>query len=112
MKIKRGDIWYADLSGTMGSEQAGVRPVVVIQNELGNRFSPTVIVAAVTSQNKKELPTHVLLGRETGLMQNSVVMAEQVRTLSKQRFLQRIGAVPFQKMQEIGRALCVSMELS
>lgn len=112
MEIKRGDIWYADLSPAMGSEQAGVRPVVIIQNEKGNHFSPTVIVVAVTSQNKKELPTHVHLDGREGLVKNSVVMAEQVRTLSKHRLLQRIGTVPAQKMQEISRALCVSMELS
>lgn len=112
MKINRGDIWYADLSPAVGSEQAGVRPVVIIQNEKGNRFAPTVIVAAVTSQNKKKLPTHVRLDEDTGLAKTSVVLAEQVRTLSKHRLLERVGAVSTQKMQEIGRALCVSMELS
>ncbi len=112
MKVNRGDIWYADLSPAVGSEQAGVRPVVIIQNEKGNRFAPTVIVAAVTSQNKKNLPTHVRLDEDTGLAKTSVVLAEQVRTLSKHRLLERVGAVSTQKMQEIGRALCVSMELS
>ncbi len=112
MEVKRGDIWYADLSPAMGSEQDGIRPVVVIQNEKGNRFSPTVIVAAVTSQKKKELPTHVFLDSGMGLVKNSVVMAEQVRTLSKQRLLHRVGTVSTKKMQEISHALCVSMELS
>ena len=87
MIIKRGDMFYADLSPVVGSEQGGVRPVLIIQNDLGNKYSPTVIAAAITSQtNKTKLPTHIEIGKDTeGLKSNSVILAEQIRTIDKSR---------------------------
>ena len=86
MKVKRGDIFYADLSPVVGSEQGGVRPVLVVQNDIGNKYSPTVIIAAITSQmNKVKLPTHVEVSAEFGLPKNSVVLLEQIRTIDKKR---------------------------
>lgn len=111
MKVNRGDIWYADLSPTVGSEQGGVRPVVVVQNNMGNKFSPTIIAVAITSKQKKELPTHVRLDKHTGLAVDSTAMAEQVRTLSKVRLKQKVGEVSPQKLHEIDVALRTSMQL-
>ena len=91
MNIKRGDIYYADLSPVVGSEQGGVRPVLIVQNDVGNRFSPTVIAAAITSQQSKaNLPTHIQLGADSsGLSKNSVVLLEQIRTIDKKRLKER-----------------------
>ena len=111
MKVNRGDIWYADLSPVVGSEQGGIRPVVIVQNDAGNKFSPTVIVVAITSKHKKALPTHVKLDSHAGLAMNSTVMTEQLRTLSKMRLRQKVGAVSALNLQEIDRALRVSMQL-
>ena len=93
MIVKRGDIFYADLSPVVGSEQGGIRPVIVIQNDVGNKYSPTVIVAAITSQiNKAKLPTHVEISSEAyGLNKDSVVLLEQIRTLDKRRLKEKIG---------------------
>ena len=93
MVVKRGDIFYADLSPVIGSEQGGIRPVIIIQNDIGNKYSPTVIVAAITSQiNKAKLPTHVeISSEEYGLNRDSVVLLEQVRTLDKKRLKEKIG---------------------
>ncbi len=108
--VKRGDIFYADLSPVVGSEQGGIRPVLVVQNDVGNRYSPTVIIAAITSQiNKAKLPTHIELpGDEYGLSKNSVILAEQVRTIDKRRLKERIGHLDEILMTNIDDALKIS----
>lgn len=113
MNIKRGDIFYADLSPVVGSEQGGTRPVLIVQNDVGNRYSPTVIAAAITSrQSKAKLPTHIPIhSGDTGLIKDSVVLLEQVRTLDKRRLRERMGSVDDNSMKEINRALSVSMGL-
>lgn len=109
--IKRGEIYYADLSPVVGSEQGGVRPVLVIQNDVGNKFSPTVIVAAITSQlSKAKIPTHVeLSAREYKLPKDSVVLLEQIRTIDKRRLKEKISALDNQKMRAINLAILVSL---
>ena len=109
--IKRGELYYADLSPVVGSEQGGVRPVLVVQNDIGNRYSPTVIAAAVTSQiNKAKLPTHIeLKAVEYGLMKDSVVLLEQIRTIDKRRLKERIGALSPNMMQSVNDALAISL---
>ena len=113
MTIKRGDIYYADLSPVVGSEQGGVRPVLIVQNDVGNRFSPTVIAAAITSQtDKTQLPTHIRLqSGDCGLARDSVVLLEQVRTIDKRRLRERMGRVDEPHMDEIDRALSISFGL-
>lgn len=108
--VKRGDIFYADLSPVIGSEQGGVRPVLVVQNDIGNKFSPTVIVAAVTSQiNKAKLPTHIeISANEFGLSKDSVILAEQVRTVDKKRLREKIGTLDERQMARVDEALSVS----
>lgn len=110
-KIKRGDIYYADLSPVVGSEQGGIRPVVILQNDIGNKYSPTTIVAAITSQvNKSRMPTHVSVsGEGTVLPKNSVVLLEQVRTIDKQRLQKKLGKFDPSTMEVIGRALDISL---
>ncbi|MBO5103078.1 MAG: type II toxin-antitoxin system PemK/MazF family toxin [Clostridia bacterium] len=110
--MKRGDIYYANLSPVVGSEQGGVRPVLIVQNDVGNKYSPTVIVAAITSKiNKAKLPTHIELCANTyGLERDSVVLLEQIRTLDKARLLEKIGNAN-QKLQEIDFALSISLGL-
>lgn len=110
--IRRGDIFYADLSPVVGCEQGGIRPVLVIQNDIGNRYSPTVIVAAITSKSKKELPTHVELGCMEALQKNSVVLLEQIRTIDCIRLLEYIGSVSRLRMLLIDQALLLSVGLS
>ena len=110
--IRRGDIFYADLSPVVGCEQGGIRPVHVIQNDIGNRYSPTVIVAAITSKSKKELPTHVNLGCMETLQKNSVVLLEQIRTIDHIRLLEYIGSVSRLRMLLIDQALSLSVGLS
>ncbi len=109
--IKRGELYYADLSPVVGSEQGGIRPVLVVQNDVGNKYSPTIIAAAVTSQiNKAKLPTHIeLSAKEYGLQKDSVVLLEQIRTLDKQRLKDKIGEVPLDTMQKINQALMISL---
>lgn len=109
--VKRGEIYFADLSPVVGSEQGGVRPVLVIQNDVGNKFSPTVIVSAITSQlTKAKLPTHVeLSSQEYNLPKNSVVLLEQIRTLDKRRLKEKITQVDLKKMKEIDRAILISL---
>lgn len=109
--IKRGDIYFADLSPVVGSEQGGVRPVLVIQNDVGNKFSPTVIVSAITSQlSKAKLPTHVELSSvQYHLPKDSVVLLEQIRTLDKKRLKDKITVLDEIKMKEINRALLISL---
>lgn len=113
VEIRRGDLVIADLSPVVGSEQGGLRPVLVIQNDVGNRFSPTVIVAAVTSQiEKSKLPTHVeLSAKEFGLMRNSVVLLEQIRTIDKRRIQQKLGRLDSKTMEMVDEALAISMGL-
>ncbi|MBR1533317.1 MAG: type II toxin-antitoxin system PemK/MazF family toxin [Ruminococcus sp.] len=113
MNIKRGDIYYADLSPVVGSEQGGIRPVVIVQNDVGNRYSPTVIAAAITSrQSKTKLPTHIPIEAQgCGLSKDSVVLLEQIRTLDKRRLKEKMGSVDIKAMQEINRALSVSFGL-
>ena len=108
--MKRGDIYRADLDPVVGSEQGGVRPVVVIQNDAGNRHSPTVIVAAVTSRRKPSLPVHVAItAQESGLQRDSVVLLEQVRTLEKTRLTRCLGHLGGDAMRRIDRALALSL---
>ena len=112
--VKRGEIYYADLSPVVGSEQGGVRPVLIIQNDTGNRYSPTVIAAAITSQTgKARLPTHIELPvqQECGLTKDSVVLLEQVRTLDKRRLRERMGRVDDLVMEKIDTAIVVSFGL-
>jgi mRNA interferase MazF len=113
MIVRRGDIYYADLSPVVGSEQGGVRPVLIVQNDVGNRFSPTVIAAAITSQRTKaNLPTHILLNaRRTGLAKDSIVLLEQVRTIDKHRLKERMGCLDNQAMSLVDQALSVSFGL-
>lgn len=109
-EIKRGQIYLADLNPVMGSEQGGVRPVVVIQNDIGNRFSPTVIVAAVTARVKKDMPTHAKL-RAMGLLKNSIALLEQIRTIDKCRLIEYVGDVSKAEMNGITEALRKSIDV-
>lgn len=113
MSIKRGDIFYAELNPVVGSEQGGTRPVLVIQNDIGNQYSPTTIVAAITSQlEKAKLPTHVELAREKcGLEKNSVVLLEQIRTIDKQRLKEKISSLEEDLMSKVNEALEISIGL-
>ena len=113
MMIRRGDIFYADLSPVVGSEQGGVRPVLVIQNNVGNRHSPTVICAAITSKmNKAKLPTHIeLTGRNVGLTKDSVVLLEQIRTIDKRRLREHMGRLDAAMMNQVDNAIAVSFGL-
>ena len=114
MIIKRGDMFYADLSPVIGSEQGGIRPVLIIQNDTGNRYSPTVIAAAITSQTgKSKLPTHIeITSKENGLKSDSVVLAEQIRTIDKSRLKEKIGHIDDNKIiNELNNALGISFGL-
>ena len=108
--IKRGEIYYADLSPVVGSEQGGIRPVLVIQNDVGNKYSPTIIAAAITSQmSKARLPTHIEVDTTSGLPKDSVVLAEQLRTLDKTRLRDKIGVLDEKAMSKVNNALLVSL---
>ena len=111
--VRRGDIYYADLSPVVGSEQGGMRPVLIIQNDTGNRHSPTVIAAAITSQTgKANLPTHIsLAARRCGLTRDSVILLEQVRTLDKSRLRERMGRLDEPAMHQVDNAIAVSFGL-
>lgn len=113
MTVKRGDIYYADLSPVVGSEQGGVRPVLIVQNDVGNKYSPTVIAAAITSQREKaKLPTHIEVQAEScGLSKNSVVLLEQIRTIDKKRLKEHMGTLDDNSMNKINRALSISFGL-
>lgn len=113
MIIRRGDIYYADLRPVIGSEQGGVRPVLIIQNDVGNKHSPTVICAAITSKmNKAKLPTHVELNTERcDMIRDSVILMEQLRTIDKQRLKERICHIDEKLIKEVNRALMVSLNL-
>lgn len=111
--IKRGEIYYADLGVPVGSEQGGVRPVLIIQNDVGNKYSPTVIVAAITSKNKKSIPTHIGLNAfDNGLPKDSVILGEQIRTLDKKRLKEKVTELPNEKMQEFDRAMLISIGIN
>ena len=111
MNIKRGELYYADLSPVVGSEQGGVRPVLVVQNDVGNKYSPTVIAAAVTSKiNKAKLPTHIELPSSSyGLQRDSVILLEQIRTLDKRRLKERIGELNEITMNQVDKAILISL---
>lgn len=113
MIVHRGDIYYADLSPVVGSEQGGVRPVLIVQNDVGNKFSPTVIAAAITSQHDKaNLPTHIEVDAEnTGLLKDSVVLLEQVRTIDKHRLKEKMGRLDSGSMSRVDQALSISFGL-
>ncbi|MBQ7639315.1 MAG: type II toxin-antitoxin system PemK/MazF family toxin [Clostridia bacterium] len=113
MTVKRGDIFYADLSPVVGSEQGGMRPVLIVQNDMGNRYSPTVIAAAITSKKfKNDLPTHIRVNADgCGLQQDSIVLLEQVRTLDKTRLREHMGALGDGDMHRVNKALSVSFGL-
>ena len=113
MIVKRGDIYYADLSPVVGSEQGGIRPVLIIQNDIGNKYSPTVIAAAITSRiNKAKMPTHIeLTAKEYGLNKDSVVLLEQIRTIDKRRLRERIGRIDDGIMVSVNDALSISFGL-
>lgn len=113
MTVKRGDIYYADLSPVVGSEQGGVRPVLIVQNDVGNKYSPTVIAAAITSQrDKSKLPTHIEIdSQDCGLSKDSVVLLEQIRTIDKKRLKEKMGRLDDGSMGEINQALSISFGL-
>jgi len=113
LNIKRGDVYFADLSPVVGSEQGGVRPVLVIQNDIGNRFSPTVIVAAITAQiQKAKLPTHVEIdAKKYGFERDSVILLEQIRTIDKQRLTDKITTLDESMMKKVDEALQISIGL-
>lgn len=113
LTVKRGDIYYADLSPVVGSEQGGIRPVLIVQNDVGNRYSPTVIAAAITSQKyKTQLPTHIQVNaNDCGLAKDSIVLLEQVRTIDKRRLREHMGTLDNSEMNRINHALSVSFGL-
>jgi mRNA interferase MazF len=112
--VKRGDIYFADLSPVVGSEQGGMRPVLIVQNNVGNRYSPTVIAAAITSQiNKARLPTHIELSAQSfGLTKDSVILLEQIRTIDKKRLKEKMGRLDESVMHQVDEALAVSFGLA
>ncbi len=115
MLVNRGDLFYANLSPVLGSEQGGIRPVLVIQNDVGNKYSPTIIVAPITSRmNKTKLPTHVKINasEKYGLPKESVVLLEQIRTIDKQRLKDRIGKFDKRRMSEVENAILISLDLT
>ncbi|EUJ19075.1 type II toxin-antitoxin system PemK/MazF family toxin [Listeria aquatica] len=108
--VKRGDVYYADLSPVVGSEQGGTRPVLIIQNDIGNRFSPTVIVAAITAKiQKAKLPTHIEATKKDGFDRNSVILLEQIRTIDKQRLTDKITHLDDELMEKVDHALEISL---
>jgi len=111
--VKRGDIYYADLSPVVGSEQGGIRPVLIIQNDVGNKYSPTVIAAAITSQiNKAKMPTHIeLSATEYGLYKDSVILLEQIRTIDKKRLREKVSHIDKGLMDNVNNALTISFGL-
>jgi len=113
LEIKRGDIFYADLAPHVGSEQGGIRPVLVIQNDIGNKYSPTVIVAAITSQiGKAKFPTHVeIRAGEFGLSRDSVILLEQIRTIDKVRLKNKVGKLSEEVMEKVNQAILISLGL-
>ena len=113
MIVHRGEIYYADLSPVVGSEQGGIRPVLIVQNDMGNRYSPTVIAAAITSQkDKANLPTHIAVNAQgSGLIKDSIILLEQVRTLDKHRLREKMGRLDAESMGRVDQALSISFGL-
>lgn len=112
MRIRRGDIFYADLSPVVGSEQDGIRPIVIIQNDVGNRFSPTIIGIAITSKEKVKMPTHLEIdGTKYGLEKDSVILAEQIRTLDKSRLKEKVGKLDKETLEKLKKAIEISFGL-
>jgi mRNA interferase MazF len=113
LDIKRGHLYYADLSPVVGSEQGGIRPVLIVQNDIGNKYSPTVIVAAITSQiNKAKLPTHIeISANEYGLNKDSIILLEQIRTIDKKRLREKIGCLDESMMAKVDGSLQISLGL-
>ena len=112
MEIKRGDLFFADLSPVVGSEQGGIRPVLIVQNDIGNKFSPTIIACAITSVlSKAKLPTHIELSVKYGLAKDSVALLEQLRTLDKRRLKEKIGRLDDIKMRDVDKAMMISLGL-
>lgn len=113
MVIRRGDIYYADLRPVVGSEQGGIRPVLIIQNDIGNKHSPTVICAAITSKmNKAKLPTHIELdSRSCEIVKDSVILLEQLRTIDKRRLREKVCHLDGSLIQQVNRALCISLDI-
>ena len=111
MEIRRGDIFYADLSPVIGSEQGGVRPILIIQNNVGNRYSPTIIASAITSRlTKAKLPTHIEISRgQFGLPKDSVILLEQLRTLDKRRLREKIGVLDRDTLRKVDKAILISL---
>ena len=111
--MKRGEIYYADLSPVVGSEQGGVRPVLIVQNDIGNKYSPTIIVAAITSQiNKAKLPTHIEINaKQYGLPKDSVILLEQIRTIDKRRLKEKVMYLPGELMDKVEQAMKISLGL-
>ncbi|MPW25389.1 PemK family transcriptional regulator [Alkalibaculum sp. M08DMB] len=114
MNVKRGDVYYADLSPVVGSEQGGIRPVLVLQNNVGNKYSPTIIISAITSQiNKSKLPTHIEINAtDFGLSKDSVVLLEQIRTIDKKRLREKIGHLNEDVMNQVNEALQISFGMA
>ena len=112
--VRRGEIYYADLRGVVvGSEQGGIRPVLILQNDIGNKYSPTTIIAAITSRGKKELPTHVQLhmNEVNGLSKDSIVLLEEIKTIDKKRIKERIGQLSDEEISEVKEALMISVAI-
>lgn len=112
MIVKRGDIFYADLNPIIGSEQGGIRPVIVVQNNVGNKYSPTVVVLPISSAKKNNMPTHIYICGSKLLPKNSVVLAEQIRTIDRNRLLRYVGSVGLEVMEKIDRAVKISIGVS
>lgn len=110
--IKSGDVYYAELNPVIGSEQGGIRPVLIISNDIGNRHSPTVIIAAITGKTKAKLPTHTEVNNFEGLDRDSIVLLEQIRTIDKKRLKQYMGVMPAEVMARVDKALAISIEIS
>jgi len=112
MNIKRGDIYYADLSPVVGSEQSGIRPILVIQNDIGNKFSPTIIGVPITSKAKISMPTHIAIqGNKYGLDKDSIILAEQIRTLDKSRLKEKVGKLDKKLLEQVKKAIEISCGL-
>lgn len=112
MKVLRGDIFYADLSPVVGSEQSGIRPILVVQNDIGNKYSPTIIAVAITSKIKNKMPTHIEIdGSKYGLDKKSVILAEQIRTLDKKRLKEKVGSLDKDTLNKVKHAIEISCGL-
>lgn len=112
MNIKRGDIYYADLSPVIGSEQSGTRPILVIQNDIGNKYSPTIIGVPITSKLKTNMPTHIVIeGNKYGLDKDSIILTEQIRTLDKSRLKEKVGRLDKQVLEKVKKAIEISCGL-